>query len=75
MMSLYKLGFWCIISFCLQGKDPKTIEKKSDEILDTTNLSSLQRLLNEKDAKILELKTEVIKVIFLFNWAVVHYYK
>lgn len=51
----------------LQGKDPKTIEKKSDEILDTTNLSSLQRLLNEKDAKILELKTEVIKVIFLFN--------
>lgn len=59
----------------LQGKDPKTIEKKSDEILDTTNLSSLQRLLNEKDAKILELKTEVIKVIFLFNLAVIHYYK
>ncbi|CAG2213248.1 unnamed protein product [Mytilus edulis] len=45
----------------IKGKDPKTIEKKSDEILDTTNLSSLQRLLNEKDAKILELKTEVIK--------------
>lgn len=45
----------------MKGKDVKTVEKKFDEAIDTTNMSSLQRLLNEKDAKILKLETEVIK--------------
>ena len=44
-----------------KGKDINTVEKKLDETVDSTNLTSLQRLLNEKDAKILKLETEVIK--------------